>query len=78
MKAPLRFAFGWVIYLAIFMAVNPAVSYLWVVIQEQPLVVTVFASLVGVAFFIWLHFRVMRPFWGWCDAPLSRQGTSNE
>ncbi|WP_313290616.1 hypothetical protein [Stutzerimonas nitrititolerans] len=76
MKAPLRFAFGWVLYLAIFMAINPICSYLWVIVQEQPLVVTVVTSVFGVAFFIWLYFSVLRPFWGWCDVPLGRRSSN--
>ncbi|WP_312245213.1 hypothetical protein [Stutzerimonas nitrititolerans] len=72
MKAPLRFAFGWVLYLAILMATNPVVAYLWLVVWEQPLVVTVGTSVFGVVFFILLYFRVLRPFFGWCDAHQER------
>lgn len=37
MKAPLRFAFGWVLYVAIFAAVNPVVRAVADAIREQPI-----------------------------------------
>lgn len=69
MKAPLRYAFGWVLYLAIFAAVNPVALAIWRAVQVQPVIVPVVTAIVGVVLLIWFHFRYLQHFWSWCDKP---------
>lgn len=72
MKAPLRFAFGWVIYVALFAAVNPVVRAIADAICEQPLLVPVITALVGMVLLALLIRGVLDPFWHWCDSPRKR------
>ncbi|WP_430318741.1 hypothetical protein [Pseudomonas nitroreducens] len=69
MKAPLRFAFGWVLYLAIVAATNPIIAAIWKAFQEQPLLVPIITAVGGVALLVGLYFVALRPFWSWCDQP---------
>jgi uncharacterized membrane-anchored protein len=69
MKAPLRFAFGWVLYLAILMGINPIMKLIWHTAHQQPLVVTLATAFVGLALLIALYFGALRRFWQWCDEP---------
>lgn len=72
MKAPLRFAFGWVVYVAIFCALAPVVRAVVAFFDGYPLdfVVSLAAALVA---FIVLWWFVLRAFWRWCDAPRKRE-----
>ncbi|WP_435606324.1 hypothetical protein [Pseudomonas knackmussii] len=68
MKAPLRFAFGWVVYVAILCAVSPALRAVLDFFDGAPLdlAISLVAALVA---FISLWWFVLRAFWRWCDAP---------
>ena len=69
MKPPLRFAFGWVLYFAIFAAINPVIQAVWEVVQEQPLLVPLITAVIACVALAVLVFFVLRPFWSWCDQP---------
>lgn len=71
MKAPLRFAFGWVVYFAIFIAIAPAVRSCVLFIEHWP--VAGLASLVfsALALVVLIAFVVPR-FYRWLDAPRAR------
>lgn len=69
MKAPLRFAFGWVLYFAIFAAINPVVRVIWEVVQEQPVLVPIITAVIACAALAAIFLIVLRPFWSWCDHP---------
>lgn len=73
MKAPLRAAFGWVLYVAIFCAVAPVVRAAREYVESVPLdfAISLTAALVA---FIALWWFVLRAFWRWCDAPRKRPG----
>ena len=68
MKAPLRFAFGWVLYLAIFAAINLPMAVMWDSIKAQPLHVSLTAAVIALALFIWFFATQLVRFWAWCDA----------
>lgn len=71
MKAPLRFMFGWVIYLGIFAAINYPMAVIWQSFDSQPLwlpVASAIIALIGFGVFFWF---VVSRFWSWCDAPRS-------
>jgi len=68
MKAPLRFAFGWVLYLAIFSALVPLHQALYQYVLAYPLLSS-FNALAALAALI-----AIASFWGvafyrWMDAP---------
>ena len=73
MKAPLRVAFGWVLYVAIFAAINPITVLLFDVVVDQPLSLTIHAALIAIAIFIFFHVAFLDRFWLWCDNGSSRQ-----
>lgn len=79
MKAPLRFAFGWVIYLGIFASINYPMAVMWQAVKAQPLHVSITAAVVSLALFIWFFATQLARFWAWCDAtrtplfPVSQQ-----
>lgn len=68
MKAPLRLAFGWVIYVAIFASINPVVISIWQFASRFPAasVVSAVASIVAL---IALWFIVGSRFYRWLDEP---------
>lgn len=68
MKAPLRFAFGWVIYLCIFAAINYPMATIWLAVQAQPWWLAVLSAWVAVVLFAVFFFVGLRHFWSWCDA----------
>lgn len=68
MKAPLRVAFGWVLYVAIFMAVAPAVRTCIDFVEQWPVAGLVSAALATIA--ILIIFAVAMPrLYRWLDAP---------
>lgn len=69
MKAPLRSVFGWVIYLAIFAALNYPMAVIWRAVQVQPLWLPLASAVVALALFGVLFVAVIYRFWSWCDAP---------
>lgn len=74
MKAPTRFLFGWVIYIALFMAINPVLAYVFAVVSEQPMLLTI-ASATFALVALWASFFLfLRRFWRWADAPRQQQG----
>lgn len=73
MKAPLRFAFGWVLYVALFSAVAPVVRAVLAFLEGAPLDLAISLASALVAF-IALWWFVLRAFWRWCDAPRRRVG----
>ena len=68
MKAPLRFAFGWVLYVAILCAVSPAVRAVREFLEPYPLDSVIVVVAAAFAFFA-LWWFVLRSFWSWCDRP---------
>ncbi|MCU9948257.1 hypothetical protein [Pseudomonas sp. PDM13] len=69
MKAPTRFLFGWVIYLALFMAINPVMAFLFQLANDQPLALTI-ASATFALVALWASFFLfLRRFWRWADKP---------
>lgn len=71
MKAPLRFAFGWVLYVAIFMAVSPAVRACIDFVELWPVAGLVSAALATISVLIFFAL-VMPRFYRWLDAPRVR------
>lgn len=71
MKAPLRLVFGWVLYVALFMAISPAVRACIAFAEQFPLdgVVTAMAALVAL---IGIYLIVGRRFYRWLDEPRAR------
>lgn len=69
MKPPLRFAFAWVLYFAIFAAVHPVVNAIWLAVQEQPLLVPIITAVCAMALLAVVFLFALRPFWSWCDQP---------
>lgn len=69
MKAPLRFAFGWVLYLAIFAAINLPMVVMWQAVKAQPLHISITSAVVALALFIWFFATQLARLWAWCDAP---------
>lgn len=69
MKAPLRFAFGWVIYLGIFAAINYPMAVMWQAVKVQPLHVSITSAVVALALFIWFFATQLVRLWAWCDSP---------
>lgn len=69
MKAPLRFLFGWVIYIAIYAATFPVCRAIEAAISVTPIVVSIVAAIVAMVFFALLMFFGMRRLFRWCDAP---------
>lgn len=72
MKAPLRFAFGWVIYLGIFAAINYPMAVIWEAVKAQPILLFLLSCLSAVGVFIWLLHRYLFRLWDWCDEPRSQ------
>lgn len=77
MKAPLRFAFGWVLYVAIFVALNQVLHPLaeYAVLYPEIFSVSVIAAL---AAFIAFYFFVLKHFWYWLDKPRAAAHAENE
>lgn len=75
MKAPLRFAFGWVLYVALFSAVAPVVRAALGLFEGAPIALAVSLAAALVAF-IALWWFVLRALWRWCDAPRKRLGVA--
>lgn len=71
MKAPLRFMFGWVIYLGIFAGINYPMAVIWQAVKAQPLHVSITSAVVALALFIWFFATQLSRFWDWNDAPRS-------
>lgn len=71
MKAPLRFAFGWVLYVAIFMAVAPAVRASIDFVEQWPFAGLVSAALATIVILV-ISVVVMPRFYRWLDAPRVR------
>lgn len=68
MKAPLRFMFGWVIYLFIFAAINYPMAVIWEAVKAQPVHVSLTAGVAALVLFIWFFATQLVHFWAWCDA----------
>lgn len=69
MKAPLRFAFGWVLFVAIFAALNPIVNAIFDALTHQSLVVQVISAALALMVFIALFFLFLSRFFNWLDKP---------
>ncbi|KSW21548.1 MULTISPECIES: hypothetical protein [Pseudomonas] len=69
MKAPLRFAFGWVVYLAITAALTPILKALVDVFQLMPIWLVVVILVASLVAFLATFFLFLRRFWSWCDQP---------
>lgn len=72
MKAPLRYAFGWVLFVAIFAALNPIVSAIFDALAHQALVVSVITVALSLVAFTALFFLFLSRFYGWLDSPRLR------
>jgi cell division protein FtsX len=68
-KAPLRYAFGWVLFVAIFAALNPIVNSIFQALREQPLAVPVITAALALVVFITLFFLFLGRFYHWLDSP---------
>lgn len=69
MKAPLRFAFGWVLFVAIFAALNPIVNAIFDALTHQPLGVPIISAALALLVFIALFFLFFIRFFNWLDKP---------
>lgn len=70
-RAPLRFLFGWVIYVALWCAVFPVVSAAFDLAVMFPSVAMVAAVVAGVLLILIVHFG-FRSFWRWIDQAVSQ------
>lgn len=68
MKAPLRFVFGWVLYLGLFMAINPIIIYVIALFGEN-IVAGVITATLALVVLIVMFFNFLQPFWRWADKP---------
>ncbi|CAN7477301.1 hypothetical protein LJR232_003101 [Aquipseudomonas alcaligenes] len=74
MKAPLRALFGWLIWLALVVAIGPIVRVVidWFAVQPAE-VISIALALASMAFMpVW--FFGLRRLWRWADAPRQQQG----
>lgn len=69
MKAPLRFAFGWVLFVAIFAALNPIVNAIFEVLRSQPLAVLIITAAFALVALIAFFFLFLGRFYNWLDKP---------
>lgn len=69
MKAPLRYAFGWVLFVAIFAALNPIVNAIFQALRHQPLAVSLISATLALVAFLALFFLFLGRFYRWLDAP---------
>lgn len=67
-RAPLRFLFGWIVYVALWHGVWPAVYVAYRTIVDNPLAGTI-ALTIGGLLFIPVYVFVLTPFWRWSDKP---------
>jgi len=68
MKAPLRYAFGWVVYVAMLIAVAPVVRAFFVFLELFPVEGSI-SIVAALAAFIAVWWLLLRRFWSWCDQP---------
>lgn len=78
MKAPLRFAFGWVIYLGIFASINYPMAFIWDAVKAQPWWLSLLSAWFAVVLFAVFFFVGLRHFWAWCDFPRARHAQSSQ
>lgn len=71
MKAPLRFALGWVIYVAIFAAIHPVVLAIQPLVFQNP-VASVVTMTISFVVLIAMFFYFGRRFFRWIDQPRRR------
>lgn len=69
MKAPLRSLTGWVVFTALYAAINPIASVIWAAATHQNPVVSIGTAVIALAILIYLSFRFAQPFYAWCDQP---------
>lgn len=72
MKAPLRYLFGWVIFVAIYAAIVPVCNVINTAVRQMPLAVPIAAAIVALCVMAACFFIVLRPFWRWCDEPRAK------
>ncbi|TLX52749.1 hypothetical protein DN824_22085 [Stutzerimonas nosocomialis] len=68
MKAPLRFALGWVLYIALFYASWPVVAFAGELYAMFP-IETIVALVAALIAYIALFYVALRRFWSWLDKP---------
>lgn len=71
-RAPLRFLFGWVVYVALWCAVMPVVRAAFAFAAMFPAVGMVSALVAGVLLIALVHFG-FRSFWRWNDRAVHKQ-----
>ena len=69
MKAPLRFAFGWVIFVAIFASLTPILHAIATALQVLPVWLVVVIMTSSLLVFLVFFFLFVRRFFTWCDQP---------
>lgn len=69
MKAPLRYAFGWVVFLAITAVLTPILNALVDAFQFMPIWLVVVILTASLVVFLAMFFLFLRRFWSWCDQP---------
>lgn len=69
MKAPLRFAFGWVVFVAIFASLTPVLNAIAGALQILPLWLVVVILTCSLLVFLVVFFLFLRRFFTWCDQP---------
>jgi len=69
MKAPLRFLFGWVLYVTLFAMLNPVIDAIWQAVLFQDPIVPIVTAFVGLMILITLYLWPLSRFISWCDQP---------